>query len=94
MQASTENTLRNDAGIARDLRRICLALVWINAESAHERREEAIAALRMRRDVLSAERAQGKANVVMLRFDRSCTSASDIVLELRRAGVAAVLVGC
>jgi hypothetical protein len=54
--------------------------------------EEVIAALRMRPDVESAERAQGKANVVMMRFDRSCTSASDIVLELRRSGVAAVLV--
>jgi hypothetical protein len=30
----------------------------------------------------------------MMRFDRSCTSASDIVLELRRSGIAAVLVGC
>jgi len=30
----------------------------------------------------------------MMRFDRSCTSAGEIVLELRRAGIAAVLVGC
>jgi len=94
MQAITEYALRNDAGIQRDIRKICLALVWIKGDSAPERREEVIAALRMRPDVVSAERAQGKANVIMLRFDRSCTSASDIVLELRRSGVAAVLVGC
>jgi hypothetical protein len=30
----------------------------------------------------------------MMRFDRSCTSAGEIVLGLRRSGVAAVLVGC
>jgi hypothetical protein len=94
MQTVTEHALRNDAGIQRDIRKICLALVWVTGDAAPERREEVIAALRMRPDVVSAERAHGKANVIMMRFDRSCTSASDIVLELRRAGVAAVLVGC
>ena len=94
MQTITEHAVRNDAGIQRDIRRICLALMWLKGDSAPERREEVIATLRMRPEVESAERAQGKANVVMIRFDRSCTSASDIVFELRRAGVAAVLVGC
>jgi hypothetical protein len=94
MQTVTEHALRNDAGIQRDIRKICLALVWVKGDSAPERREEVIAALRARPDVESAERARGKANVIMLRFDRSCTSASEIVLELRRLGVAAVLVGC
>jgi hypothetical protein len=94
MQTVTEYAPPNDAGIQRDIRKICLALVWLKGDSAPERREEVIAALRMRPEVVSAERAQGKANVLMIRFDRSCTSASDIVLQLRRAGVAAVLVGC
>lgn len=94
MQTITEHALRNDAGIQRDIRKICLALVWLRGDPAPERRDEVIAALRMRPEVVSVERAKGKANVVMIRFDRSCTSASDIVLELRRAGVAAVLVGC
>jgi hypothetical protein len=94
MQAITERALRDDARVQRDVRKICLALVWVRGESAPERCEEVIAALRARPDVESAERAAGKANVVMLRFDRSCTSASDIALELRRSGVAAVLVGC
>jgi hypothetical protein len=94
MQTITEHAVRNDAGVQRDIRKICLALVWVNGDSAPERCEEVIAALRMRPDVESAERAHGKANVIMMRFDRGCTSASDIVLELRRSGIAAVLVGC
>jgi hypothetical protein len=94
MQTITEHAARNDAGVQRDIRKICLALVWVNGDSAPERCEEVIAALRTRPDVESAERAHGKANVIMMRFDRSCTSASDIVLELRRSGIAAVLVGC
>jgi hypothetical protein len=94
MQTITEHDFRMDVGVEREFRKICLALVWIKGDSASERREEVIAALRARPDVESAERARGKANVIMLRFDRSCTSASEIVLELRRLGVAAVLVGC
>jgi len=94
MQAIIEYALRDDARVQGDFRKICLALVWVRGDSAPERCEEVIAALRARPDVESAERAPGKANVVMLRFDRSCTSASDIVFELRRSGVAAVLVGC
>jgi hypothetical protein len=94
MQTITEHDFRTDVGVERELRKICLALVWIKGDSAPERREEVIATLRARPDVESAERARGKANVIMLRFDRSCTSASGIVLELRRLGVAAVLVGC
>jgi hypothetical protein len=94
MQTITDHDFRTDVGVERQFRKICLALVWIKGDSASERREEVIAALRARPDVESAERARGKANVIMLRFDRSCTSASGIVLELRRSGVAAVLVGC
>ena len=94
MQTVTEHDFRNDARVQREIRKICLALVWVKGDAAPERREEVIAALRVRPGVESAERALGKANVVMLRFDRSCTSASDIVLELRRSGFAAVLVGC
>ena len=93
MQTLTEHAFR-DTRVQSDIRKICLALVWVRGESTPERLEEAIAALRVRPGVASAERAQGKANVIMMRFDRSCTSASDIVLELRRSGVPAVLVGC
>jgi len=91
---SQEYSPGQPVGPNHSIRKICLALVWIKSDPAPERREEVIAALRMRPEVVSAERAQGKANVLMIRFDRSCTSASDIVLQLRRAGVAAVLVGC
>ena len=94
MQTITEHDFRMHVGVEREFRKICLALVWIKGDLAPQRREQVIAALRARPDVESAERARGKANVIMLRFDRSCTSASDIVLELRRLGVAAVLVGC
>jgi hypothetical protein len=94
MQIITEHAFRNDARVQRDIRKICLALVWVKGDSAPERCEEVIAALRAHPDVESAERAPGKANVIMMRFDRNCTSASDIVFELRRSGVAAVLVGC
>lgn len=94
MQTITDPAFRNDARIQRDIRKICLALVWVKGDSAPERREEVITALRMHPEIESAEHAQGKANVVMIRFDRSRTSATDIVLELRRSGVAAVLVGC
>ena len=94
MQAIIEHALREDARLQRDFRKICLALVWVKGDPAPEPYEEVIAALRARPEVESAERAPGKANVVMVRFDRSCTSASDIVFELRRSGVAAVLVGC
>jgi hypothetical protein len=94
MQIITEHAFRNDARVQRDIRKICLALVWVKGDSAPERCEEVIAALRAHSDVESAERAPGKANVIMMRFDRNCTSASDIVFELRRSGVAAVLVGC
>jgi hypothetical protein len=94
MRTTAEYILPTDARVQRSIRRICLALVWVRGDSAPERCEEVIAALRMRPDVESAERAEGKANVIMVRFDRNCTSASDIVLELRRSGVAAVLVGC
>lgn len=94
MQTTAEYLLPADARVQRDIRKICLALVWVRDGSVPERCEEVIAALRMRPDVESAERAAGKANVIMMRFDRNCTSASDIVLELRRSGVAAVLVGC
>jgi hypothetical protein len=94
MQTTAEYILPADVRVERDMRKICLALVWVRGDSAPERREEVIAALRMRPDVESAERAEGKANVIMMRFDRNCTSASDIVLELRRSGVTAVLVGC
>jgi hypothetical protein len=94
MQTITEHALRDEARAQRDTRKICLALVWVRGDPGPKRCEEVIAALRARPDVESAERAPGKASVVMLRFDRSCTSASDIVLELRRSGVAALLVGC
>jgi hypothetical protein len=94
MQTLTERAMRADARADRETRKICLALLWVKGNSGPERCEEVIATLRARPDVESAERAAGKANVVMLRFDRSGTSASDIVLELRRSGVAAVLVGC
>jgi hypothetical protein len=94
MQTTAEYILPTDARVQRSTRRICLALVWVRGDSAPERCEEVIAALRMRPDVESAERAEGKANVIMVRFDRNCTSASDIVLELRRSGVTAVLGGC
>jgi hypothetical protein len=92
MQPIIEHAFRDDARVKRDIRKICLALVWVKGESAPERCKEVIAALRVRPEVESAERAPGKANVVMMRFNRSRTSASDIVLELRRSGVAAVLV--
>jgi hypothetical protein len=95
MQTITEHAFRKDARVPRDIGRICLALVWVKGgDSAPERCAEVIARLRARPDVESAERAPGKANVVMIRFDRSYTTASDIVFELRRSGVAAVLVGC
>jgi hypothetical protein len=94
MQAIIEHALHDNARLQRDFRKICLALVWVKGDPAPEPCEEVIAALRARPEVESAERAPGKANVVMVRFDRSCTSASDIVFELRRSGVAAVLVGC
>ena len=93
MQSFIEQAIR-DTRVQPDIRKTCLALVWVRGESTPERLEEVIAALRVRPGVASAERAQGKANVIMMRFDRSCTSASDIVLELRRSGVAALLVGC
>jgi hypothetical protein len=82
------------ARVRRDIRRICLTLVWLKGDSTPDRCKEVIAALRARADVEAAERAPGRANVVMMRFDRSCTSAGEIVLGLRRSGVAAVLVGC
>ncbi|MGB8436343.1 MAG: hypothetical protein WCE38_18990 [Burkholderiales bacterium] len=82
------------ARVQRDIRRICLTLVWLKGGSTPDRCKEVIAALRAHPDIESAERAPGKANVVMMRFDRSRTSASEIVLELRRSGVSAVLVGC
>jgi hypothetical protein len=94
MLTTAEYIIPADARVQRDIRRICLALVWVRGDSAPERCEDVIATLRMRPDVVSAERADGKANVIMMRFDRNCASASDIVLELRRSGVAAVLVGC
>lgn len=94
MQTTAEYLRPIDARVQRDIRRICLALVWVKGDLPPERCEEVIAALRMRPDVESAERAAGNANVIVMRFDRNCTSASDIVLELRYSGVAAVLVGC
>lgn len=93
MQTFTEQAF-DHARVRRDVRTICLALVWVQGESTPDRCKEVIGALQARTNVESAERTPGRANVVMVRFDRSCTSAGEIVLELRRSGVAAVLVGC
>jgi hypothetical protein len=93
MQTFTEHAF-DHARVRRDIRRICLALVWVQGESTPDRCKEVLAALQARTDIESAERTPRRANVVMMRFDRSCTSAGEIVLELRRSGVAAVLVGC
>ena len=94
MQTIADYTFRNHPGVQRGIGRNCLALVWVKDGAAPERFKEVISALRARTDVELAERAPGKANVVMMHFDRNCTSAVQIVLELRRSGVAAVLFDC
>jgi hypothetical protein len=94
MQIATEHAFRDDARTQRDIRQICLALVWIKDDSTLARWKEVIDVLQARSEVESVERAPGKANVIMLRFDRGCISASEIVLDLRRSGIEAVLVDC
>jgi hypothetical protein len=94
MQILTDQAFRSYVRGQRDIGRICLALVWVKGAPTPQRCKEVVAALRARHDVESAERAPGKANVVMMRFDRSRTSAGEIVHELRRSGVAVVRVGC
>jgi hypothetical protein len=94
VQTTTEHALHSDARAQSDIRRICLALVWVKEDPTPERLKEVSDVLQARPDVEAVERAPGKANVVMLHFDRSCTSANEIVLELRRSGVEAVLVDC
>jgi len=93
-----EHAVQHVAGFAPDAqrpdRRICLALIWVGGEVAGAHLEQVISTLRARPDIESATRGQGKANVVMVRFDRGCTSASEIVQALRRAGLRALLVGC
>ncbi len=93
MQTTIDYALRHDARVQRDISRICLTLVWVKGDSTRERCTEVIAALRARTDVESAERAPGRANVVMMRFDRGCTSAGEIIRELRRLGFESVLIG-
>lgn len=94
MQTAAEHAVATQTSVRRDHHNICLALVWVRGDSSRERCEKVVVELRARPGVEAAVRAPGKANVFMVRFDRGCTSASEIVHDLRRAGLGAVLVGC
>lgn len=91
------NELNNDSSpttTAINWRPPCLALIWLKGPSTIDERARIRDSMLTRPGVVSAEPSARSANVLMVRFDRDCTSALNIVAELRRAGLPAVLVGC
>jgi hypothetical protein len=76
-------------------RRICTAMIYLRGETSSEKDpRDAVDQVRQQRGVVGAEVLNTRAPLVVLRFDRQETAASDIIRVLRRSGFAAVLVGC
>ncbi len=74
---------------------ICVAVVYLKEEGvAEDRLTQMIRSVHRQAGVQRAERARSRAKVVMIRYDRTQTSPSEIVRGLDQLGYTAVLVGC